>query len=83
MVDRVVLVDISLVVSAESLERWRLRSGFLRSAVHDVNDSGRNDGLGLVGRNKSGLANDLHPTLRKGAKDGAPDLFGSVESGRC
>ena len=44
--------------------KYRLRSEFLHSAVHDVNGSGRNDGcVGWVV--EGGLTGGLHPTLRK------------------
>jgi hypothetical protein len=34
-----------------------------------------------LGRVKSGGASGLHPTLRKGAKDGAPEALGLVKGG--
>jgi hypothetical protein len=35
--------------------------------------------LGSGGWDKGGIPSGLHPTLRKGAKDGAPELFGLLK----
>ena len=54
MVSRAVFVDIIVVVFGRVFDYEGWRSGFLRSAAHDVNGSDRNDGSLVVGENKAG-----------------------------
>ena len=53
-----------------------------RSVLFTSHPSQQREGWGTrafgVGLKKNGGSSSLHPTLRKGAKDGAPELFGWV-----
>ena len=60
-----------------SLDGIGWRSGFLRSAVHDVNRSGRDDEF--VGWDWGRCPRRSSPTLRKGAKDGHPAIRRRVQ----